>query len=72
LTQRKESGRPLPLNFVVQFILAAFAMLSVVRAQETPAPLASNEAKPLEIVIDSTEFKYVSVVRVFETRSGLN
>jgi plastocyanin len=61
LTQEKEPGHPSPFTFLIPFVLAAFGMLSVVRAQaqEITAPVASNEAKPLEVIIVSTEFKYV-------------
>jgi uncharacterized cupredoxin-like copper-binding protein len=64
LTQQKESGepgRPSPFAFLMLFVLAAFGMLSAVpaQAQEITAPVAPSEAKPLEVVIVSTEFKYV-------------
>ena len=57
----KEPGRSSPFTFLIPFVLAAFGMLSVVRAQaqEITAPVASNEAKTLEVIIASTEFKYV-------------
>jgi hypothetical protein len=64
LTQRKESeepGRPSAFTFLMPFVLATFGMMSVgpAQAQEITAPVASNEAKPLEVIIVSTEFKYV-------------
>ena len=48
-------------NFVMAFALPAIVTLSAARllAQEITAPVASNEAKPLEVIITSTEFKYV-------------
>ena len=56
----EDSGRHLTASFTVAFSLAAVAMLSVVRAQaqETPVPSPLDEAKPAEIKIVSTEFKY--------------
>lgn len=61
MTQEKELGHPSPFIYLMPFILAAFGMLSVagVQAQEIIAPVASNEVKPLEVIIVSTEFKYV-------------
>ena len=61
MTEWGEPGRPSPFTFLLPFVLAAFGMLSVVRApaQGITAPVASNEAKSLEVIIVSTEFKYV-------------
>ena len=61
MTQEKEPRHSPPFTFLMPFVLAAFGMLSVVRAQaqEITAPVASNEAKPLEVIIASTEFKFV-------------
>jgi uncharacterized cupredoxin-like copper-binding protein len=43
------------------FVLAAFGIMSAARAeaQEITLPVASNEATFLEVIIVSTEFKYV-------------
>jgi len=63
LTQGTESGAGRPSSFVffLSFVLATFGVMSAARAQAPAitAPVASNEAKPLEVIIVSTEFKYV-------------
>jgi plastocyanin len=69
MTNGKESGRHPAYNFVwaLAFSLAAIATLAAARAQAagSPAPSASNDSKPLEVKIASTEFKFVpATVRV--------
>ena len=63
MTQGTESGAGRPSSFVffLSFVLATFGVMSAARAQAPAitAPVASNEAKPLEVIIVSTEFKYV-------------
>ena len=63
MTQGTESGAGRPSSFVffMSFVLATFGAMSAARAQAPAitAPVASNEAKPLEVIIVSTEFKYV-------------
>jgi uncharacterized cupredoxin-like copper-binding protein len=74
MTTGKESGRYAAYNLVwaLAFSLAAIATLAAARAQATgsPAPSASKDAKPVEVKIASTEFKFVSAtVRVPVARS---
>ena len=63
MTQGTKSGAGRPSSFVffMSFVLATFGAMSAARAQAPAitAPVASNEAKPLEVIIVSTEFKYV-------------
>ena len=61
MTQGTESGRLSSFIFFMPFVLAAFGIMSAARAQaqEITGPVASNEAKFLEVIIVSTEFKYV-------------
>ena len=63
MTQGTKSGAGRPSSFVffLSFVLATFGVMSAARAQAPAitAPVASNEAKPLEVIIVSTEFKYV-------------
>ena len=53
--------RRFTVQLVMAFALPAIVTLSAARllAQEITAPVASNEAKSLEVIITSTEFKYV-------------
>jgi uncharacterized cupredoxin-like copper-binding protein len=61
LTRGTESRRPSSFIFLMPFVLAAFGIMSAAtaEAQEITLPVASNEAKFLEVIIVSTEFKYV-------------
>jgi plastocyanin len=74
---RQEEGHS-PINLMRAVSLAAFATLLLAQAQEvakaqaqeTTASSPSNEATPLEVVIVSTEFKFVPAkVRVVAGRA---
>src|SRR3984893_16990331 len=55
----KKSGRPSPFSFMVALSLATVAMPSVTGAQGQVAALEpSNETKPAEVRIVSTEFRF--------------
>src|SRR3977135_3296016 len=59
MEESKKSGRPSPFSFMVALSLATVAMPSVTMAQAQVAALApSNEIKPAEVRIVSTEFKF--------------
>jgi plastocyanin len=59
MVESKKSGRHSPLSFVMAFSLAAVAMPSATRAQAQVAALEpSNETKPAEVRIVSTEFRF--------------
>ncbi len=59
MEELKKSGRPSPFIFMVALSLAMVAMPSVTMAQAQVAALApSNEIKPAEVRIVSTEFRF--------------
>jgi plastocyanin len=59
MMESKKSGCHSPFSFMMAFSLAAVAMPSVTMAQAQVAALQpSNETKPAEVRIVSTEFKY--------------
>jgi plastocyanin len=59
MEESKKSGRPFPFSFMVALSLATVAMPPVTMAQAQVAALApSNEIKPAEVRIVSTEFRF--------------
>jgi plastocyanin len=59
MLEMKKSGRRSPFIFMMAFSLAAVAMPSVTRAQAQVAAIEpSNEIKPAEFRIVSTEFRF--------------
>jgi uncharacterized cupredoxin-like copper-binding protein len=59
MVEPKKSGRCSLFSFMMAFSLAAVAMPSVTRAQAQVAALGpSNETKPAEVRIVSTEFRF--------------
>jgi uncharacterized cupredoxin-like copper-binding protein len=59
MVESKKSGRHSPFIFMMAFSLAAVAMPSVTMAQAQVAALdPSNETKPAEVRIVSTEFRF--------------
>jgi plastocyanin len=59
MEESKKSGRPSPFSFMVALSLATVAVPSVTMAQAQVAALApSNEIKPAEVRIVSTEFRF--------------
>jgi len=59
MVQSKKSGRDSPFSFMMAFSLAAVAMPSVTMAQAQVSALdPSNETKPAEVRIVSTEFRF--------------
>jgi uncharacterized cupredoxin-like copper-binding protein len=59
MVESKKSGRHLQFSFMMAFSLAAVAMPSVTTTQAQVAALQpSNETKPAEVRIVSTEFRF--------------
>jgi uncharacterized cupredoxin-like copper-binding protein len=59
MVKSKKSKRHSPFSYVMAFSLAVVAMPSVTRAQAQVAALdPSNETKPAEVRIVSTEFRF--------------
>ncbi len=60
MAESKKSGRHSPCSFMLAFALPTIAALSAARVQaQVPGSLdRSNETKPAEVRIVSTEFKY--------------
>jgi plastocyanin len=71
MVESKKSGRHSPFIFMMAFSLAAVAMPSVTRAQAQVATIEpSNETKPAEVRIVSTEFRFSpATVRVAAGRA---
>ena len=66
MVEPKKSGRRSLFSFVMAFSLAAVAMPSVTRAQAQVAALGpSNETKPAEVRIVSTEFRFSPATVLF-------
>jgi uncharacterized cupredoxin-like copper-binding protein len=60
MAEPKKSGRPSRFGFMMAFSMAAIAISSVTaaQAQETAAREPSSAAKPAEVRIVSTEFRF--------------